>query len=89
MITREGTTIEPAWPGDEEIALAKAIGKGEKERAEKSGVYRARLVDGKAHAYEAEVASPEMLQDFPNGGRGAVTIAHEGAPAIRFVADAP
>ncbi len=61
-----GEGFSPRWPTDEKVALGAALGKGEKERAEKIAEYTVDIVatDGTPHTVhpttEAELATYEM-----------------------------
>lgn len=62
-IVAQGTDDEPYWPTEEEIALNKNVGEGEKERTKRLTEYVVTFtdIDGEKHTYK-----PEQLNEFRN-----------------------
>jgi hypothetical protein len=67
VVTRAETSGAPSWPTDEEIALDRDVGPGEKERASREARYRVifRTPEGKYVDYE-----PKTLEEFATLGVG-------------------
>lgn len=61
-VRESGTTPELRWPTDAQVALDQGVGKGEKERATRSGSYRLKFAGDDGGQYSVEVPEVEAFK---------------------------
>ncbi|MCB9478128.1 MAG: hypothetical protein H6683_00460 [Deltaproteobacteria bacterium] len=82
VLVKRGTTTDTVWPTDEEIALNKNLGKGEKERERREAAYEVVFADERNLRHKLPISDPAVFAHYAVGNAYEVELTMSGAPKL-------